>query len=208
LSVQNKDEENVKVVRRSGHSRLPLCRVGLDTVIGIVHAKDVLRVLLDGGTPDIERLARPAMFTSDTQPLSGLIIRMQRGRSHCAVVLDEHGTAVGLAFLEDAIEEIVGTIRDEFDDESPGMRTLPGGAIELPGSMALPEAVDILELAEPEEEADTIGGHVVALLGRLPRRGDELRIGRYRVTVVDVAQHRVGLLRFEPRDASSASSPG
>jgi CBS domain containing-hemolysin-like protein len=208
LSLQNEGEENVKVLRRSGHSRLPLCRVGLDTVIGIVHAKDVLRVLLDGGTPDIERLARPAMFTSDTQPLSGLIIRMQRGRNHCAVVLDEHGTAVGLAFLEDAIEEIVGPIRDEFDDESPGIRTLPGGAIELPGSMALPEAVDVLELDEPEEEADTIGGHVVALLGRLPRRGDELRIGRYRVTVVDVTQHRVGLLRFEPRDAPSAPPAG
>jgi CBS domain containing-hemolysin-like protein len=200
LSLQSDVEENLKIVRRSRHSRLPLCRVGLDTVRGIVHAKDVLNALLEGGTVDLERLARPAMFVSDTQPLSGLIIRMQRSRNHCAVVLDEHGTAVGLAFLEDAIEEIVGPIRDEFDEETPGVRTLPNGAVELPGSMALPEAVDLLRLPEPEEEADTIGGHVVALLGRLPRRGDELQIGRYHVTVVAVAQHRIGSLRFEPTE--------
>jgi len=204
LSVQSDDEENLKVIRRSQHSRLPLCRVGLDTVIGIVHAKDILNTLLEGAKVDVERLARPAMFVSDTQPLSGLIIRMQRSHMHCAVVLDEHGTAVGLVFLEDAIEEIVGPIQDEFDDETSGIRTLPNGAVELPGSLALPEAVDLLSLPDPEEEADTIGGHVVALLGRLPRRGDTVRIGRYRVTVVDVTQHRVGTLRFEATDATGA----
>ncbi len=197
LSLQATPEENLRIIRQSGHSRFPLCRVGLDTVIGIVHAKDVLRASADAVDLDLERLARRPLFVPDTQPLSRLIARMQRARSHCAVVVDEHGTAVGLAFLEDALEEIVGPIRDEFDEAEAEVEVSQEGVVELPGSMALPEAEEILDLPGLGDASDTIGGVVVARLGRLPRKGDELEMGAYRVRVQDVSRRRIVSLRFQ-----------
>jgi CBS domain containing-hemolysin-like protein len=197
LSLQNPPEENLRILRESGHSRLPLCEVGLDSVIGVVHAKDLLRFQPGEEPPDLKTLARKPIFVPDTQPLARLIGRMQRSRSHCAVVVDEHGSSVGLAFLEDALEELVGPIQDEFDQAEAEVKKIGGGVLEVSGAMALPEAADVLELAQLGDEADTIGGYVVARLGRLPRHGDELEIGRYRATVVEVRRRRIARLRFE-----------
>jgi CBS domain containing-hemolysin-like protein len=199
VSLQRSPDENLRVIRNSGHSRLPLCEVGLDTVIGIVHAKDVMGSLTNGGAaPDLRELARKPILVPDTQPLSRFIVLLQRARSHVAVVLDEHGTAVGLAFLEDALEEIVGPLGDEFDAAEPLPRR-EGKAVKLPGSMALPEAAELLDLPElAEDGSDTIGGHVVALLGRFPRKGDAIQLGEWRVVVEDVARRRIQTLRFEP----------
>jgi CBS domain containing-hemolysin-like protein len=183
LSLQNPPEANLRILRESGHSRFPLCEVGLDTVIGIVHAKDVLRLLPAGGPLDLRALARKPLFVPDTQPLSRLIARMQRLHCHCALVLDE---------------EIVGPIGDEFDQAESAVRELGGGVYEVPGDLSLPEAEGLLELRGLEEESDTIGGYVVAQLGRLPRQGDQLELGGYRVTVSEVSRRRVVSLRFEP----------
>ena len=202
LSLQVTPEENLRIIRESGHSRFPLCRVGLDTVIGFVHAKDVLRASVEGAELDLEKLARRPLFAPDTQPISRLIARMQRARSHCAVVVDEHGTAVGLAFLEDALEEIVGPIRDEFDEAEAEVEVSEGGVMELPGAMALPEAEEILDVPGLGDAADTIGGAVVARLGRLPRKGDELDVVPYRVRVQDVTRRRIVRLRFERAHAA------
>jgi CBS domain containing-hemolysin-like protein len=113
------------------------------------------------------------------------------------VVVDEHGTAVGLAFLEDALEEIVGPIRDEFDEAETEIEVDEQGALELPGTLALPEAEAILDLPGLGDASDTIGGVVVARLGRLPRKGDELDLGAYRVRVEEVTRRRIVRLRFE-----------
>ncbi len=209
LSLQNPLEENLRILRESGHSRFPLCEVGLDTVIGFVHAKAVLNAMAQGEEPNLRKLSRKAIFVSDTQPLSRLILTLQRARSHSAVVLDEHGTAIGLAFLEDALEEIVGPIQDEFDQETPDVLELEPGVYELSGSLALPEAADVLDLSMDDlgDESDTIGGHVVALLGRLPHKDDEVRIGRYQAVVSEVARRRVARLRFQPAEGRQKREP-
>ncbi|HEY5656584.1 MAG TPA: hemolysin family protein [Myxococcota bacterium] len=205
LTLQNPLEDNLRVLRESGHSRLPLCSFGLDSVIGIVHAKEVMGLVAEGRTPDLKALSRKPVFVSDTQSVSRLIFQLQRSRSHICVVLDEHGTTIGLAFLEDALEEIVGPILDEFDTESePGVSRSSSGAIELPGSLSLPEAMEVLELDRVPEEADTIGGLIVALLGRLPRRGDQVALGGYRAQVLAVTRRRIERLRFDPPSGGEA----
>jgi CBS domain containing-hemolysin-like protein len=209
LSLQNSQEENLRVLRETGHSRFPLCKVGLDSVVGIVHSKDVMGALMDQQPVDFGQLAREAVFVSDTQPVSRLILTLQRGRSHIAVVLDEHGTAIGLAFLEDALEEIVGPIQDEFDIEDDYVRRVAPGVLEVAGDMALPEAVDLLGLGELVEEADTIGGYITATLGRLPRKGDTAILGEYRATVLEMDRRRIARLRLErlpPGDEGKASA--
>jgi CBS domain containing-hemolysin-like protein len=206
LSLQRSLEENLETIRSSGHSRFPLCEVGLDTVVGIVHAKQVLAELAEGRTPDLGKHARRPLFAPDTQSLSLFIVQLQRTRNHCGVVVDEHGTAIGMAFLEDAMEEIIGPIHDEFDENEPWVVRLPAGGFDLPGSMALPEAAEVLELTDLEEDEDTIGGVVVVRLGRLPQRGDEITLGPYRVTVQAVVRHRIDRLRFERKRAGEGTS--
>jgi CBS domain containing-hemolysin-like protein len=198
LSLQNAPDENLRIVRESGHSRFPLCAVGLDTVIGIVHAKEVLLAMAAGEVPDLRELARNPVYVPDTQSVSRLIFQLQRSGSHCSVVVDEHGTCVGLAFLEDALEEIVGPIFDEFDQAPPGVVRLGSGAIEMPGSLSLPEAAGVLELADLEDESDTIGGYLVTRIGRLPRKGDRVEVGGWIATVEAVLRRRIDRLRFEP----------
>jgi CBS domain containing-hemolysin-like protein len=206
LSLEFPPEENLRVIRDSGHSRFPLCEVGLDTVVGFIHAKEVLALAAAGQAFELRALARRPLFVPDTQPLARLIAQMQRTRNHCAAVVDEHGTSVGLAFLEDALEEIVGPIGDEFDEPEATVRSLGGGVTELPGSLALPEAAKLLGADDLGDESDTIGGYVVARLGRLPRSGDELAIGRYRLRVEEVQHRRIVRLICEPVEVRASKS--
>jgi CBS domain containing-hemolysin-like protein len=203
-------EENLEKIRTSGHSRFALCELGLDTIVGIVHSRDVLDVTLRGEALDLRAIARPPILVSDTMSISNFLRELQKQRQQCAVVLDEHGTAIGLAFREDALEEIVGPLGDEFDDEDPDFVELSDGSYELDGGMPLPELEDRLDfdLSEDErEEEETIGGHVTARLGRLAKNGDAVRVGPYLATVTDASHRRVKKLRvtLAPSDEAEAA---
>jgi magnesium and cobalt exporter, CNNM family len=200
LSLEWPFEECVRVVRQTRHTRYPLCERGLDTIVGFVNARDVREAVMEGGNPDLRALAREAVFVTETMPLSDLLLELQKRRAHCAAVVDERGTVIGLAFREDALEEIVGPLGDEFDDEQPEFLEPSEGVFELSGRMSLPEVCDRLDFEldwDEEEDVDTIGGHVTARLGRMPRRGDRVEVGPYRATVLEVARRRVQRLRLE-----------
>ena len=196
LSDPQPVEENLRTIRESSHTRFPLCRDDMDAVIGIVHVKDVMAALSEGRDVDLSAIARKPLFIPDTQSLGRMIVEMQAARAKSAIVLDDHGTAIGMAFLEDALEEIVGPIQDEFDDEEPPITRDGANVLELAGGLPLPEATELLGLEEGGSD-DTIGGHVVSLLGRLPQTGDQLNVGGYLVTVTEVSNRRVLRLRFE-----------
>jgi len=216
VSLERSDGDNLERVRASAHSRLPLCEVGLDSIVGFVHARDVLERALEGPRLDLKALAREALFVPDTMSLSNFIQELQSKQAHCAAVVDERGTVIGLAFREDALEEIVGPLGDEFDvEQRGGIQALPDGSFEVRGLVSLPEVCDRLDIElgdEEYEDEDTIGGHVTARLGRLPRRGDEVRFGPYRARVLDVGRRRVQRIRLEPvpaeEDDASAAGGG
>jgi len=199
ISTDAPADQTLRVIRESSHTRFPLCENDLDSVIGIVHAKDIMSVLSEDLELDLKAIARDPVFIPDTQSLGRMIVEMQAARAKSAIVLDDHGTTIGMAFLEDAIEEIVGPIQDEFDDEEPAVSHDGPDITNMRGDLPLPEAVEILGLAATGSD-DTIGGHVVSLLGRLPQSGDVLTIGGYRVTVTEVARRRILRLRFEHAD--------
>jgi CBS domain containing-hemolysin-like protein len=199
LTLDHPLEQELEKARTTGHSRYPVCEVGLDTIVGVVHAKDVLDAILRKETPDLRALSREPLFVPDTMSLSNFLKETQSARQHCAVVVDERGTAMGLAFREDALEEIVGPLGDEFDDEEPVICEVSEGVFEIHGRMSLPELEDRLdfELADDErEEEDTLGGHVTARLGRMPKEGDTARIGPYEATVIDASRRRAQRLRL------------
>jgi len=201
LSMANAMEENLRILRETGHSRYPLGDPDLDHIRGVVHARTVLAELLQGKELRLDALALPMPTVPDTQPLSRFIVELQRSQTHAAAVVDEHGTIIGLAFLEDALEEIVGPIYDEFDEQSSEMLEISPGVFELAGNVPLPEAADFLRVSLDEAEADTIAGYVISHLARMPKRGDTVQVGDYQATVLHVIRHRILRLRFErPQD--------
>ncbi len=197
LSMANDMEENLRILRDTGHSRYPLGNPDLDHIQGVVHARTVLAEMLQGKELRLEALALPMPTVPDTQPLSRFILELQGSQTHAAAVVDEHGTIIGLAFLEDALEEIVGPIYDEFDEQHSEMLEVSPGVFELAGNVPLPEAADFLGVSLDEDEADTIAGFVIARLARMPKRGDTVPVGHYKATVLHVIRHRVLRLRFE-----------
>ncbi len=198
LSTANSLEKNLSIIQSAGHSRFPLADPDLDHVIGLIHSRSLLGRMLEGKTPDLLSMVRECPTVPDTQPLSRLIRNLQEGKTHCATVVDEHGTTVGFAFLEDAIEEIVGPIYDEFDKETARIKRYSPTHVEMDGGVCTPEASDALGITL-DDETDTVGGLVVAKLGRLPTQGETLKLGPYEVTVIKATRRRVLTLRFEKK---------
>jgi len=209
LSLKASAEANWSLMRKSGHSRYPLCENELDSIVGFVHTRDIFaRGATTLTNAELRALARPALLVPDTWPLGELIAKLQTSRSHVAVVIDEFGAAVGLAFLEDALEEIVGPIADEFDDALDPFVELETGDFEVNGSMPLPAAVDRFGLAVTDASGSTLGGYVTSLLGRLPKKGDEVRIGHYDVRVLSLVRGRaVNRLRLTRRQPTPKPEP-
>jgi magnesium and cobalt exporter, CNNM family len=209
LSLKASAQTNIELMRKSGHSRFPLCENELDSIVGFVHMRDIfVRGATSLTNAELRGLARPALMVPDTSPLGELIAKLQTSRSHVAVVIDEFGAALGLAFLEDALEEIVGPIADEFDEAEDPLVELDSGDFEVNGSMPLPAAVDRFGLSVTDPSGSTLGGYVTSLLGRLPKKGDEVRIGTYDVRVLSLVRGRaVNRLRLTRRQPTPKPEP-
>lgn len=218
LTLDRSIEENLRTIRETGHSRYPLSETGLDPILGFVHTRDLLAAALDASAIDLRGVARDPLVVPDTMALSRFITELQTCNAHCAVVVDERGTVIGYAFREDALEEVVGPLGDEFDPRPEhGFREVGPGVFESIGSVPLPEVLDRLGFAlsdEEREDEDTLGGHVTARLGRLAKRGDVVRMGPYRAEVVEASPHRVERLRLrrasesDPQAGAEKTTPG
>ena len=192
-------DDAVTLVLTEGHSRTPLYKESVDHIVGILYAKDLLRIIAAGGPrPRLRDIMRPALFVPESQSVDDLLHELQRRRVHMAIVLDEYGGTAGLVTIEDLLEEIVGEIQDEFDEEEPmkvmvrdGEAILDGRAdIDLLGELVNPP----LEL-EDDEEYDTVGGFVYHRIGRVPVVGDTVAVDPFGITVIKVTGRRVGKVR-------------
>lgn len=201
LSTAKSVEENLRIVRESGHSRYPLGDPDLDHPVGVILGRDLIAELIDKRPLDLVKLARALPSVPETQPVGSLILDLQNQHTHVSLVVDEHGTIVGLAFLEDAIEEIVGPIHDELDEDKHWIQRESDTVIVMAGAVPLPEAADVLGL-EPGGEADTIGGFLVSQLGRLPKVGDRVDVEGWDASVMSASRRRVTRARFERRPAA------
>jgi putative hemolysin len=178
-----------------GYSRWPIYRESVDHVVGIVHAKDLLRVCQRGGDESpLKGLLRPAIFVPENQRISVLLRDFKKRRTHMAIVLDEFGGTAGLVTLEDLVEEIIGEVADEFEaGQAESVRAVEGGwLIDSRASLAvLGERLDIPEELLAGRESETVGGLVSELLGRLPRAGDEVSLGTWVLRVADTDGRRI-----------------
>ncbi len=211
LSLERPTDENLRKIRDSGHTRFPVCEVGLDTIVGFLHGKDLLAKALDGGEIDLRGLAREPLFVPDTMALLDFLAELQSQQAQCAAVLDERGTVIGFAFREDALEEVVGPLDDEFDDPEREFQEIGDGVFEAPGHVPMPELFDRLDFvlsAEEQEGEDTLGGHVTARLGRLAKVGDVVQMGPFRAEVVEASSRRIERVRLSRASAGESSGEG
>jgi CBS domain containing-hemolysin-like protein len=187
----------------SGHTRLPLCERerGLEGAIGFVNAKDLLRVAF-GETEgvDLRRLARPIARVAESERLDEVLREMRRDRRHLALVLDEHGTVVGLITLEDILEELVGEIEDEFDPRTRELVRPDGDGLRIDGAAPLRLVAERLGFAIEAPHESTIGGYVVELLGRVPAPGETVHLDGAALEVLEVDDTRVAAMRYPPRE--------
>jgi len=178
-----------------GYSRWPVYRDSVDHVVGIVHAKDLLRVCQrEGSESPLAGLLRPVIFVPENHRISVLLRDFKKRRTHMAIVLDEFGGTAGLVTLEDLVEEIIGEVADEFEvGQTESVRAVEGGwLIDSRASLAvLGERLGIPEEQLAGRQSETVGGLVSELLGRLPHAGDEAPLGTWVLRVTDTDGRRI-----------------
>ena len=193
LSTTRSLAENLRLARRSGHTRFPLCEGDLDHVVGLVHIKDIFR--RDRPLSSLKEVARPIAFVPETLELDRLLKRMRTERFHVAAVIDEYGGVSGIVTLEDVLEEIVGSIQDEFDVEKPELQDQGEGVYEVSGGMLIEDLEAELGVEFSDRDEDTVGGLVFSELGRNPAVGDKVEVGPVAIEVLEVQHNRVNTVR-------------
>ena len=185
LDIDADYEELLAAVIDTGHSRFPVHEGPRENIIGILMAKDLLKLQRAPGL-NLRTLLRPAVFVPESKQLTELLRDFRSNRNHLAIVIDEFGNTAGLITIEDVLEEIVGEIEDEFDDEAEetGIYTLADGAQRVAGDVSVQAVNEAFGIALPMEEFDTLGGLVAHEFGRVPRRGEAVEVGGLRFTVM------------------------
>jgi magnesium and cobalt transporter len=196
IDIATPAEQFLPQIVSSGHSRFPVVDGDLDEVIGILLAKDLLRVYA-GQELRIREILRPAVFIPESKRLNDLLRQFRANRNHIAIVVDEYGGVAGLVTIEDVLEQIVGEIDDEYDlDETADNIHADGaGAWRVQARTELADFNRHFNCALADDDADTIGGLVINRMGRIPKRGESIIAGDLRIQVLRADSRQLHLLR-------------
>jgi len=194
LDVNTSLKQAVEALNSSGHSRVPVYKEGVDNILGLLYSKDLLRVWQEGR--QIDSLAdlqlRTAYFVPEAKKVDELLTELQAQRIHMAIVVDEYGGVAGLVTLEDIVEEIVGEIRDEYDQaEELLFQAIHAGEYVFQGRVDLDDFNEIMGTDLPGSEADTLGGFIYSRIGRVPTAGDKVQVDDLQLTVEQVSGQRI-----------------
>ena len=212
LPVTATFDELIDAIIAEGHSRIPVYEESVDEVVGILYAKDMLRVLqlAPDARPALRSLLRPPVFVPESMSIDDLLHEFQRRKVHIAIVLDEYGGTAGLATIEDLLEEIVGEIQDEYDTEEPMVVRLSPDEARIDGRADVGDLAETFDLElelEDEDEYDTVGGLIYHRIGGVPRPGDEVRVGGLTLTVESLDGRRVDKVLVVRRAADDGHEP-
>jgi magnesium and cobalt transporter len=209
LSIESPVDEVLATVIDTAHSRFPVFEGARDNIIGILLAKDLLK-LQRAPELNLRTLLRPAVFVPESKRLNELLRDFRSNRNHLAVVIDEFGTVAGLITIEDVLEEIVGEIEDEFNeaDQDHGIYTLADGTHRVAGDVAITAVNDAFSTRLPAEDFDTIGGLVAHEHGRVPRRGEAVTSGGLVFTVMITRGGAVRWFRVSRASAQDTTADG
>jgi CBS domain containing-hemolysin-like protein len=198
LSVEGRDRisDVIELTINAGKSRIPVYDQGIDDIVGVAFAKDLLRAEREGkGGDEVRTIAREAHFVPETKRVNELMREMQRQKFHIAVVVDEYGGTAGLVTLEDLIEELVGEIVDEYDVEETPWERLANGDVRVTAKMPVDELNELVGAELPDGDWDTVGGLVFGHLGHVPIEGESVDVDGVRLTAEKVQGRRINRVR-------------
>jgi len=196
-------DEVLKLTIRTGHSRIPVYDENIDHIIGIVFAKDLLRLIAQSTSDSpkkITSIMREPFFVPESKSNIEVFKELKRTKNQMAVVIDEHGGTAGLVTMEDLLEEIVGDIQDEFDVEEAKILELDNSVYDVAGSVHIAEFLEYFDMneedmGETEQDVDTIAGFVTQRIGAMPKVGQAIEMGTLRLEVSEIGRHRIERLR-------------
>lgn len=189
---------------QSGHTRLPIYKETIDSVVGVATALDMIRMLRSGGGKQlVVKVMRPIYYVPETKKVDELLRDLQKSHMHMAIVIDEYGGTAGLVTMEDLVEEIVGEIQDEYDTEPQMVERVNEYEVRVDARLPLDDMNDMLNTEWQAEDSDTVGGFVFERLGRIPRPGDQVDMGEYVINVLTAEGARLkqlSVVRMLPED--------
>lgn len=202
MPMASDPSEVAKVIQETGHSRIPLYEESDDQIVGIIHAKDLFLAMANGKKTNLRTLMRPALFVPENKKLYELLKEMRHARTQLAIIQDEFGGTAGIVTIEDIVEELVGDIVDEYDEESPDVQEIDGGWL-VNGKAHVDDVAHAIAAELESEEFDTIGGYVFGLFGRQPKQDEAIVANGLRFAVAETDGRRIVQLRVERCEESN-----
>ncbi len=202
IDVSISEDELMDIIFNEGYSRLPVYNNNIDNIVGILYVKDILSIIRQGKAIDIESLMRPAYFVPETKKINRLLKQFQRRHLHMAIATDEFGGVSGIVTIEDIIEELVGEIQDEYDEEAPIVERLSDYEFKVNGSASIGDANDFLPYRLPEgEDYETVGGLMNVIYGQIPENLNEITtFNEYDVRILEKSERRVEWVLLAVKD--------
>lgn len=196
--------EMISLVTQCGHTRIPIHKDDIDHIVGVLHAKDLLRLL--GGDPNSKipfEIFRKPFFVPENRKISELLKDLQERRTHLAIVTDEYGGTAGIITTEDILEEIVGEILDEHDHEEPLLSALDEGGFLVDARLEIEKLEEQLKVKFPEGDFESVGGFIIHLLGKIPKMGEKTSFGDFDITIQKGDQRKIEKVLIRPKKSDA-----
>jgi len=210
--AETKLTEIIRIIIESGHSRIPIYQDNIDNIVGTLHAKDLLPFW---GTEDIaiREIMRSPYFIPETKKISEVLKDLRDNKSHMAIVIDEYGGTAGILTLEDIIEEIIGEIMDEYDDEQKLIIEHEDGSIIVNARLDVDKLEDFLQIELPEGDFESVGGFIISLIGKVPEVNEKILYNDIEILIEAATSRKIDRVRIrklgkEVQEGPSGEEPG
>lgn len=205
ISIDTESDTLFQKIAESGHSRFPVYKESIDDVAGILYVKDLIKLMAEGSPIEIEKIIRKAFFVPESKRIDALLREFKRRRVHIAIAVDEYGGVSGIVCLEDIIEEIVGDLQDEFDDEEEDILSIGDGIWICDARTNLGDLSDTIGSRLPADDFDTLGGFVFNLFGKVPVRYETVTWEDFDFIIQSMDGHRISSVKIVRKSAADAS---
>lgn len=196
IPLDMETEELLTRVAESGHSRFPVYAESIDNVVGVLYVKDLINSFARKEPIDLEKIIRKPFFVPESKRIDGLLREFKRRHVHIAIAVDEYGGISGIVCMEDIIEEIVGDIQDEFDNEGEDISSLGDGLWLCDARVDMDDLAEALHTELPSDEFETLGGFVFDLFGKIPVRYEKVRWKNFDFIVQDMDGHKINTVKI------------
>lgn len=196
IDVESTFEEVLEVIKREQFSRIPIYKETIDDIVGILNVKDLVMMYVENEEFSLQKFMREPLYTFEFKKITDLFREMKKEKNHMAVVLDEYGGTVGIATIEDLVEEIVGDISDEYDEDENEIAVVKEDEYIVSGSVRIDEINELIGTSIESEEFDSVGGFIIGQLGRFPEAEEAVEYNNIKFVIEDIDKNRIKKVRI------------